>query len=355
MEAVARVLHNEVAAGRTPAVQYRFVTPDSVLFRHDEGIADITTGTPVSSATAYNGYSITKTFTALAVLRLAERGSLQLDGLAADYLPGFPYSRQITIRHLLAHAAGIPNPIPISWIHLESEHAAFKRDEFFKTVFARHPKVQSAPNTRFRYTNLGYVLLGQIMENVSGASYEEYVSAQILAPLGVSAADLGFVLSDGQHARGYHRRNSLNYIALRFFLDVSKYTEFGSHTWRAFRRFYVNGVAYGGMVGTADGFVRYVQALIAPKSGLLSEESRRLLFTENILDDGKASGMTLSWFKGSLNGHTYYAHAGGGGGYYTELRVYPELARGSVIVFNRSGMSDARFLDRVDRHLIAAR
>jgi D-alanyl-D-alanine carboxypeptidase len=62
--------------------------------------------------------------------------------------------------------------------------------------------------------------------------------------------------------------------------------------------------------------------------------------------------MSLAWFRGELDGHTYYAHAGGGGGYYAEVRIYPELQRGSVILFNRSGMRDERFLDRVDRRLI---
>ncbi len=61
--------------------------------------------------------------------------------------------------------------------------------------------------------------------------------------------------------------------------------------------------------------------------------------------------MCLSWFKGELNGHTYFAHAGGGL-YYCEIRLYPELGKGSVIMFNRSGMTDARFLDKTDKHFI---
>lgn len=77
-----------------------------------------------------------------------------------------------------------------------------------------------------------------------------------------------------------------------------------------------------------------------------------MLFRENILDNGKPSGMSLSWFRGELDGHIYHAHAGGGGGYYAEVPIYPDLQRASVIFFNRSGMTDERFLDRVDRHLL---
>jgi D-alanyl-D-alanine carboxypeptidase len=354
MEAASTVLHEQVEAGKTPAVQYRFVGPDSIIFRHDEGVADVALRRPVSNATTYHGFSVTKTFTALAVVQLVERRVLELDRPAADYLPDFPYAPHITIRQLLTHSSGIPNPVPLSWIHLREEHASFDRERFFRAVFARHSRVKAEPNAHFQYSNLGYVLLGQIIEKVCATGYEQYVTENILTPLGLLPDDLGFVLNDDHHARGYHRRNSISYLLLGLFLKKSKFTEPGGHGWQAFRPFHVNGVSYGGIIGTADGFARYVQGLINPASGLVSEESRRLLFAENLLRGGKSSGMCLSWFKGELDSHACFCHAGGGGGYYSELRLYPDLQRASIIVFNRSGMSDARFLDRVDRHLIAA-
>jgi D-alanyl-D-alanine carboxypeptidase len=196
------------------------------------------------------------------------------------------------------------------------------------------------------------VLLGQIIENVSGMGYEQYVRHHILLPLGLSERGLGFTIDPAAHARGYHRRTSASYCALGFLMDKGKYIEPGSGPWRSFRPYYLNGAAYGGLIGTADGFTRYVQALLDPRNDLASEESKRLLFTENVLSNGKPSGMSLSWFRGELDGDTYFAHAGGGGGYYAEVRIYPGLNRGSVILFNRSGMSDERILDRTDRHLI---
>ena len=66
-------------------------------------------------------------------------------------------------------------------------------------------------------------------------------------------------------------------------------------------------------------------------------------------NDEKPTGVCMFWFKGELNGHTYYAHAGGGF-YYCEIRIYPELGTGSVVMFNRSGMTDERFLDRADSY-----
>lgn len=352
-ETATRVLEEQLTSRKTPGLQYAFFSADSVLFRHGGGWADLAGRVPVSEATTYNGFSITKTFTALAVLQLVERGKVELDGPAAAYVPDFPYSSAITVRHLLAHAAGLPNPIPLSWIHLQEEHAVFDRDAFFRGVFERHSKLKGSPNERFGYSNLGYVLLGQLIENVSGLSYEAYVTQRILEPIGLSPEELGFSIHDASRARGYHRRRSLSYWMLGFLLDKPKYMEPSVvDGWRSFRPYYVNGAAYGGLIGTAEGFTRYAQALLDPLTRLISEEYKEVLFTENVLEGGKPSGMALSWFRGELEGYVYFAHAGGGGGYYAEVRIYPALKRGSVILFNRSGMSDERFLDEVDRHLL---
>jgi hypothetical protein len=76
------------------------------------------------------------------------------------------------------------------------------------------------------------------------------------------------------------------------------------------------------------------------------------LFQENQLRNGKASGMALGWFCGQLNGQRFVTHAGGGGGYYCEIRVYPEIGRGSLMMSNRSGFSDERMLNQFDRYFI---
>jgi D-alanyl-D-alanine carboxypeptidase len=119
----------------------------------------------------------------------------------------------------------------------------------------------------------------------------------------------------------------------------------------AFKNFYVNGPSYGGLKGTGNAFVTYLQELLKPDNQLITKNSKKVLFTENILTNGKQSKMCLSWFKGDLNGHTYYTHAGGGF-YYCEIRLYPDLGKGSVIIFNRFGMSDERILDEFDKFLL---
>ena len=114
----------------------------------------------------------------------------------------------------------------------------------------------------------------------------------------------------------------------------------------------MNGISYSGLIGNSTAFVKYIQELLKPDCTLIKDDYKKMLFIENYTNSNKPTGMCLSWFSGLLNGNQYYAHAGGGGGYYCEIRIYPDLELGSVIMFNRSGMSDERFLDKLDKYII---
>ncbi len=354
MHPAARVLHEQVARAKTPGVSYLHFSADAILFRYRDGVSDVARQAGVEPVTTFHGLSVTKTVTAVAVLQLVEGGALALDDPAAAHRPDFPYAGDITVRHLLAHTAGIPNPIPLRWTHREAEHAGFDRDAFFAREFAAHPRVRAAPNECFAYSNLGYQLLGEIIERVTGMSYERYVAEEVLAPVGVSPDELGFSFDAAHHACGYHKRRSVTYPLLGFLLDRRRALAGREGEWQRFHPCYMNGPAYGGLIGTADGFARYLQALLDGSRTLLGPRSQELLFATHRLNDGTPSPVSLSWFRGTLDGHRYFDHAGGGGGFYAEVRLYPALRRGSVLLCNRTGIRNERILDRVDRHLIAA-
>ena len=268
-------------------------------------------------------------------------------------MPDFPYSSDITIRQLLAHSSGIPNPNPLSWIHLETEHHTFDRNSFFNQIFQKYSKTKSEPNEKFSYSNLEYFLLGQIIEKISGQTYEDYIRDKIFKPLNIGPEELDFEIFDkNQHAKGYQKRYSLMNGFLGFFIDKSKYMGEAEGKWKPFNNYYVNGASYGGLIGTPYAFVRYIQELLKSNSQLISNDYKEMLFRENILNSGKPTGMCLSWYKGDLNGLEYFSHAGGGGGYYCEIRIYPNPGLGSVIMYNRSGMTDERFLDKLDKYYI---
>lgn len=353
MNEVDTILSNQVKKGKTPSVQYCIFNKDSTIHRYQLGFSDIKNKKKVTENTTYNTYSVTKTFTALAVLQLAAEKKLDVEQPVLKYLPEFPYPPEITIRQLLTHSAGIPNPIPLRWIHLANEHNSFDRNDFFSQIFWKYNKTKSKPNEKFVYSNLGYVLLGQLIEEISGLRYENYIRENILNPLKIQTKELEFtIINDNEHAKGYHKKLSFTYAILGFLMDKSKYVNKSEGKWKSFKDNYVNGASYGGLIGTSNAFVKYIQELLKPNSRLLSDAYKKMLFSENYTTNNKATGMCLSWFSGHLQGKQYFAHAGGGGGYYCEIRIYPEIGIGSVIMFNRTGMSDERFLDKLDKYFI---
>ena len=194
----------------TPSVQYILFNRDSIIKKYSLGLADVSGNKNVNDKTTYNAYSVTKTFTALAILQLAEQNKIDIEQPISKYLQSFPYSSGITIRQILSHSAGIPNPIPLNWIHLATEHALFDRNEFFKNIFVKHKKTRSKPNQKFAYSNLGYVLLGQLIETVTGISYEQYINENIIQKLGIETYPLGFQIPNHDfHAKGYQKKLSV--------------------------------------------------------------------------------------------------------------------------------------------------
>jgi CubicO group peptidase (beta-lactamase class C family) len=353
MKSAEHFLSGQISNHRTPGIQYYFFNQDTILYSYHGGYADLEKGKKVTGATTFHAYSVTKTFTALAILQLEEQGRVDLDRPVLEYLPEFPYPSDITIRHLLTHTSGISNPLPLKWVHTADQHDSFHYEEFFETVFRQSDRTKFRPGEKFAYSNLGYVLLGMLIGKVSGQGYVGYVREQIIIRAGIPQEKLDFTIPDiNLHAKGYQKRFSFTSLILGILLDTSKMIHKKEGRWISAHPFYVNGAPYGGMVGSGMGFTSYVQELLKPDSRFLSDEYKAKLFKENKTNNGKATGMCLGWFMGNLKGHTYFAHAGGGGFYYCEVRIYPESGSGSVVMFNRSGMTDARFLDKVDLYFI---
>lgn len=351
MESTDALIDGWIRKGSTPGVSYVHFDRQQPIHERYAGLADIATARAVVPATSYHGFSVTKTMTALAVLQLAQVGRLKLQDLVRDHLPGFPYAEDVSVWHLLTHTAGLPNPLPLSWVHTAAEHASFDRDAFFAPILAKHARLRSTPGTRMAYSNLGYHLLGQVIEQISASRYEEVVRKAILEPAGIAPDEVCFDLpADEVHATGYLRTPSFLSILLSLRAETRKHLGQRSGHWRAFDPILLNGAAYGGSLGTATGYRKYLQALLTDDL-LLNNAWRTQFFTGSTLG-GRPSGMALSWFTGSLKGHAYVAHAGGGAGYYSEIRLYPSLGRGSVVLFNRTGIRDERLLDKLDREFV---
>jgi CubicO group peptidase (beta-lactamase class C family) len=155
----------------------------TVLFSKAYGSADLEWNTPNTTTTKFRIGSMTKQFTAAAVLLLEERGKLKVDDPVKRYYSDAPAAwDKITLYHLLTHTSGIPNHTTFP----EFESLSTSRttpDQLVKTF--RDRPLEFVPGSQMRYSNSGYVLLGAIIEKVSGASYEKFVDDNIFMPLGM--------------------------------------------------------------------------------------------------------------------------------------------------------------------------
>ncbi len=350
---VQRMLDQMIAADETPGLQYLFLSPGAVLYSYTGGMANLVDRVPVTDDTTFNGYSVTKTFTAAAILQLAEKGKLELDQPVSKYLDHYPFSKSPTVRETLSHTGGFPNPIPLTWVHLAEEHAEFNRVQFLNDVLDKNSSLKSDPGEKFAYSNVGYLILGAAIEKLSGLPYTEYVEQNLIRPLNLQNGESLFftIHRPDLHARGYIKRWSLLNAILGFFIDRDRYLDATHGRWRQFRNFYANGTAYGGLIGNARGFARYLQRLLAP-NGYLTPSNMETLLAPAHLRDGTVLQRSVGWRIGTLKGETNYAHAGGAAGYYCEIRLYPRIGRASVIMFNRTEASDLRLLDRFDEVFI---
>lgn len=351
-EQTQRILESYVGR-RTPGLQYTVVTADGPRFEYAGGWADIGRQIAMTPAITMMAYSMTKTITAVAVLQLVQHGSLGLDDELDHYLPHTPYQdRLITIRHLLAHTSGIPNPIPLRWAHLAEEAASFDEDAALAQVLDKNPKLRSVPGEKFAYANIGYWLLGKIVEQVTGQPYADSVRAGVIKPLGISPSEMDFVIPDpARHANGYLAKFSMTNLIKSFVVD-SKFWDGYEGNWLRFNAHHLNGPAFGGLVGTAQGFGRFLQDQLQPQSVLLNTQTKALLATQQRDRSGRPIPMTLGWHIGQTNGVDYFFKEGGGGGFHSEMRLYPAQGIGSVVMVNNTEFSTTALLNTLDAGFI---
>jgi D-alanyl-D-alanine carboxypeptidase len=121
----ASYLNALTRASKTPGIQYVVVNTTDVVFEYAGGWADIRRQVPVDAATTMMAYSMSKTITAVAALQLVEAGKVGLDDSVERYVDALPYGGSVTVRQLIAHTSGIPNPIPLRWVHPGDQSGEF--------------------------------------------------------------------------------------------------------------------------------------------------------------------------------------------------------------------------------------
>src|SRR5215213_3914573 len=186
--ALGGFIQEKTETNNIPGLSVAVVKGSHVVWERGFGFADLAASTPAAPTTSYLWFSMTKIATATAVLKLAEDGELDLDAPVTGYFAGFAIVSQpvqVTVRHLLSHSSGLANPVPIRWVRSAGTPAPDQR-AFVERVLGRHRKLKFIPGERASYSNIGYLVLGELISEVTGVRYEDYVRSEILSPLGMN-------------------------------------------------------------------------------------------------------------------------------------------------------------------------
>lgn len=288
-------------------------------------------GQEVTSQTAFLWFSMTKIVTATVAMQLSEEGVLDLDEPIGRHL-GEVVPTQVggvTSRHLLSHTSGLPNPVPLRWVHSAGVEGPDVRELVWRLA-QKHKRLQHDPGRVARYTNLGFLLLGAVLEISAKTPFTSLVRRRVLEPLGMSRT--GFVYPSEDRALGHHRAGRLAGLAARAIVPRS----IGLQRSGRFLRldpFYVDGPAYGGLVGSVIDAAKFLHGHVS--GGILSNDGMEAM--RDIRHRGRPVDTGLGWFRtpqSRKKGLDVVEHLGGGVGFYNLMRLQPEKHSGVVVMGN---------------------
>lgn len=336
------------ASGNPPGLSAVVVKEGQIVYNRAFGFADSPRGIRSEPDTVYHWWSMTKIPTAMAILQLQEQGKLSIDDPVTNYLPWFEavYSSEnkpvITVRNLLQHSSGLPDTMPamIGWVHYDDTPR--NQTEIAQQYLSRFNKLKFEPGTQAVYSNYNYMLLGAVIEAVSGESYESYITAHILKPLGMSHTSFVYSTEMSEHeAAGSLPVVHFYTPLLPFLLDTNALVRERQRNILWFQRLYIDVTPSTGLVGPAPDVARLMTAYlnngVIDGTAILSPESVSELTSTAGID-----GHGLGWFVGDLNGKRYLEHAGGGPGFATEMMLIPESKLGIAILANGTDLDRTR-------------
>lgn len=321
-EQVRRIIDSPVASKGPGCVAGVFQDGKPVL-ETAAGYADIAQGRPLSSATQFYAASLSKQFTALAAIRLAEQGKLDLDSSIRRYIPEFPdYGAAITPRMLMHHSSGLRD-----WLHLAtlSGTTASNLDKNAALALVLRQRAPNfEPGTRYLYSNSGYLLLAEIVERVSGEPFPRHLERTLLRPLGMTSS----FFMDGKRPEGP--------------LMAHGYVERGGAY--QFRDNYPRISGSGGLITTLSDLGRF-EAAMAGGGAIVTPFARKLLLEPGMLAGGVpavdgAKGLVYGGgvAVGRPEGRLIVRHGGSADG-FTNLYVrYPEQQRATILLCNQGGL-----------------
>ena len=324
------VARDVMRSEHSPALAICVIQHGRVLVNRAYGSADLENDVSATTETEFSIASITKQLTAAAVLQLADRGRVRLDDDVSLYVSGLPKDHGITIRRLLNHTAGIHNinSLPAYWAQSGQATTPDALIAFFRDLPLDFPS-----GTDYRYSNSGYILLGAVIEKVSGQPYAAYVKTNLLDPLHLDAMIYGGTTSLIRHrAHGYRYTGSA-------FVNAERYDDS-----QAF--------SMGGFLSTALDLARWTSALHDQQ--VLSAAAYLQMITPAVLPSGEVLTYGDGVELGSIGHYHLLSHAGGGVGFMSQAIFVREEDLTIVALSNTiTGGAALEVADRLMRKILS--
>ncbi|MEH6535624.1 MAG: serine hydrolase [Psychroserpens sp.] len=285
----------------TPGASVLVAKDGKIIYKNSFGISNFELDVKAETNHVYEIGSITKQFTAVAILMLEEQGKLSVSDEITKFIPDYPtQGKTITIHHLLNHTSGIQSYTGMASF-MELARTDMTPTELIGK-FKNEP-MEFDPGTQFKYNNSGYILLGHIIEVTSGKSYEDFIQANIFDKVGMTSSYYGSMTRlIPNRATGYSQTDSgyrnANYLSLTL------------------------PYAAGSLMSTTEDMLKWQNAISA--NTLIKRSSLEKAINGSILDSGDDITYGYGWIKGDINGSQTVEHGGGIFGYTTNGVFLPE-------------------------------
>jgi D-alanyl-D-alanine carboxypeptidase len=289
-----------------PGLSLAVIKDGKVVKMRGYGLASVELGVPATEESVYPLASLTKSFTATAVMMLVEEGKLGLDDHVSQHISGLPARwGEITIRHLLTHTSGVAGD-PIPW-SLDTVNKYYPQDEYLKLIV--NAPLQFPAGTRYSYANSDYFLLAVIIEKASGKSYADFLAERIFKPLGMTETRVN---DPWEIVKGRVNAYGWDHDSLIVPLQIHPSQAVGS----------------GNLLSSVADLAKFEAALGAGR--LLKKSTLEQMWTPAKLSNGEEVSYGLGWTIYNFRGHKVVGHSGNTIGFASQLSRYDD--RTSIIL-----------------------
>ncbi|HEY6975732.1 MAG TPA: serine hydrolase domain-containing protein [Chitinophagaceae bacterium] len=316
-----------------PGASIAVMQQGKIVFKKSYGVVNIDAKEKITSSTNFNIASLTKQFTALAVLQLAEKNKLSLNDNLTMFFPEMnkKVANVITVKQLLTHSSGIIDHY--GYVNTNQMHHAHNKDVF--DAIKNIDSTYFVPGTQFRYSNTAYCLLALIIEKLSGLSYNTYLEKNIFQPAGMNHTSVwneqSGIISP---ATGYEWNSTQN-----------KFQKSGAD-----EHIFFSTEGDGGIYTSVNDYLKWFSALQSTKvfSRSITDKARSLQY---VIDNGKTLGYGYGWFIDESNPLKYVYHSGSNGGFRTFSFTIPDKNYLVLIFSNRADIDPEELVLKINQIL----